>query len=516
MQRPNSGNEGSGSEARPDLGQVALGSGPGRWVLAVTVGGSAMAFLDGSVVNVALPTIGREFGAGLTGLQWVLTGYMLTLAALILPSGSLGDQVGRRRVFLIGVVWFAVASAVCAAAVSLPMLILARVAQGVGAALLTPGSLAILEATFRPADRARAIGAWAGLTGVATAVGPFLGGWLVESGSWRYIFLLNLPVAAAVVALAVRHVPESRDPQAARRLDLTGAALAAAGLGGVTYALIEAGEQGWGATVLAAGAVGLAALVIFVAIERHRREAMLPPGVFASPQFTAANLVTLTVYAALGAVFFLLVIYLQVVLGYSALAAGAASLPITALMLALSSRSGQLAQRIGPRPQMTIGPLVMAAGLVLMTRIGPGDSYVVAVLPAVLVLGLGLSATVAPLTSTALAAAARRYAGIASGVNNTVARSAQLIAVAVVPLAAGISGDIYADPRAFVSGFQTAMVITAGLAGAGGLLALATIRNPLAEAAPAPAPPDYHCGLDAPPLQHCPHSNARATAGRTH
>lgn len=490
-------------------GEVALGSARGRWVLAATVGGSGMAFLDGTVVNVALPTIGRELDTGLAGLQWVITGYMLTLAALILPSGSLGDQRGRRRVFVIGVMWFAAASAACAAATSLPMLILARVAQGVGAALLTPGSLAILESTFRRQDRPRAIGAWAGLTGVATAIGPFVGGWLVDAGSWRLIFLLNLPVAAGVIAVTVRHVPESRDPAATGDLDLPGAVLVALALGGMTYALIEAGARGITAPgVIAAAAVGAAALGAFIVVERRSRAPMLPAGVFASAQFRAANLVTVAVYAALGAVFFLLVIYLQVVLGYSALAAGAASLPITVLMLALSSRSGQLAQRIGPRPQMTIGPLVMAAGLVLMARIGPGDSYVGAVLPAVLVVGLGLSATVAPLTSAALAAAPERYAGIASGINNAVARSAQLAAVAVVPLAAGISGDIYGEPRAFTDGFHTAMLITAGLTATGGLLALATIGNPFAEPTPERVPEGYHCGLDVPPLSRCPHSTA--------
>lgn len=491
-----------------EAGYLSLGTAPGRWVLAATVGGTGMAFLDGTVVNVALPTIGAEFGAELAGLQWVLNGYMLTLSALILLSGSLGDRFGRLRIFQLGVVWFALASAACAAAVNLPMLILARVAQGVGGALLTPGSLAIIEASFRTQDRPRAIGAWSGLTGLATAAGPFVGGWLVDAVSWRFIFLLNLPLAVAILTVAARHVPESRDPAAAQRLDVPGALLAVTGLGGVIYALIEAGRVGASPAVLGAAAAGALSLAVFTVLERRSDHPMLPPAVFSARQFTAANLVTVAVYAALGAVFFLLVVFLQVVLGYSALAAGAASLPITVLMLALSARAGQLAQRIGPRPQMTAGPLVMAVGLLLMLRIDAGAGYVDSVLPAVLVLGLGLSATVAPLTSTVLAAAAERYAGVASGVNNTIARSAQLTAVAVVPLVAGITGDVYRDPQAFTAGFHQAMTIAAGLAAAGGMLALATIRNPFAQREPDPR--RYHCALDAPALDTCPNSRARS------
>lgn len=500
------GGEGGRGVAAP----VAFGSASGRWVLAATVTGSGMAFLDGTVVNVALPTIGEEFGASVAGLQWILNGYMLTLAALILLSGSLGDRYGRLRVFQVGVVWFAVASALCAVSVDVTMLVLARLAQGVGGALLTPGSLAIIEATFRREDRARAIGAWSGLTGLATAIGPFVGGWLIDVGSWRYIFILNVPLAAMVVAVGARHVPESRDPEGSR-LDVVGAALATVGLGGFTYALIGAGDGGFAQPpVAAAGLVGVLALAGFVAHERRTPDPMLPPSLFASRQFTAANLVTVAVYAALGAVFFLLVIHLQQVLGYTALQAGAASLPITALMLALSARSGQLAQRIGPRPQMTVGPLLMAVGAVLLMRIDAGDSYVGSVLPGVLALGLGLATTVAPLTAAVLAAADERRAGVASGVNNAAARTAQLAAVAVVPLAAGITGGAYLDPAAFTAGFRVAMGIVAGLAVAGGVLAFATIRRLRPEGRPARPVRQRHCAMDGPPLEGCPRSRPSA------
>lgn len=504
-----------GTVASPGgAGGVALGSAGGRWILAATVAGSGMAFLDGTVVNVALPTIGRELTVGVAGLQWILNGYMLTLAALILLSGSLGDRYGRRRVFQIGVAGFAVTSAACAAAPDLLTLVLARVAQGVGGALMTPGSLAIIESSIRERDRPRAIGAWSGLTGIATAIGPFLGGWLVDVASWRLIFLLNLPLAAAVLAISARHVPESRDPAAAPRLDGTGSLLAVVGLGGVTYALIAAGTQGLAApAVIAPLAAGVATLAGFAFVEWRSSHPMLPPDLFASRQFTAANLVTVTVYAALGAVFFLLVLQLQQVLGYSALQAGAATLPITALMLALSARSGQLAARIGPRPQMAAGPLVMAAGLLLLLRVDtPDDGYLATVFPAVAVLGLGLAVTVAPLTATALAAAGERRAGVASGTNNTIARTAQLIAVAVVPLAAGITGASYRSPQVFSAGFQNAMVITAALAATGGVLALVTIRNPLAgRGEPKPVRPSHHhCSLDGAPLESCP----RAASGQ--
>jgi EmrB/QacA subfamily drug resistance transporter len=476
-------------------------------VLAATVLGSGIAFLDSTVVNVALPQIGEDLDTGVDGLQWVINGYLLAVSSLILLGGSLGDRLGRKRIFQIGVIVFAMGSALCSVAPNAPALVVARVVQGVGGALLTPSSLAILEASFRPVDRPQAIGAWSGLSGVASAVGPFLGGWLVDAASWRWIFLINLPLALFVLVVAARHVPESSDPDAPREIDAAGALLVALALGGLSWGLIAAGDRGWGsASVWAALIAGAASLVLFVAVERRKAHPMVPPQIFASAQFRAANLVTAAVYAALGGTFFLLVVQLQTVLGYSAIAAGAATLPITFLMLALSARSGALAARIGPRLQMTVGPLLVAAGSLLMTRIEAGSRYATDVLPAVLVMGLGLATVVAPLTSTALSATEDRYAGVASGVNTTVARAAQLAAVAAIPIAAGITGESYLDPAKFSDGFGLAMVITAALAAVGGLIALVAIHNPerVPEVEPAPAPTGWFCGAEGPPLDTCP------------
>lgn len=501
---------------------VQLGSGAGRRLLAVAVLGSALTQLEATVVNVALPAIGEDLGADVGGLQWVLNGYLLVLAALILLGGSLGDRYGRRRVFVLGVVVFTAASAACAAAPSTGVLVAARAVQGVGGALLTPGSLAMLEALLRPADRARAIGAWSALGGIAAAVGPLLGGLLVEV-SWRWVFLLPVPLGAAVALIATARVPESRDPGASGRVDSAGAALASTALAGLTYALVQAGN-GVSGPVLAAGLLGLAAAAAFVAVERRteRRagQPMLPLSLFSSRPFTAANALTFVVYAALGGVFFLLVVVLQTAVGYSPLAAGAASLPITAIMLVLSSRAGALAQRMGPRVPLSVGPALVAAGMLLMLRIGPSSAglagYARDVLPAVVVFGLGLAAVVAPVTATVLAAVEDRHAGVASGVNNAVARTAQLAAVATLPLAVGLSGATYADPQALTTAFHHAMVLTAGLSLVGSVIAWTTIRSDVlqpAASAPqqAPAAPDVvhlsHCATAGPP--------PRATVGAT-
>jgi EmrB/QacA subfamily drug resistance transporter len=480
---------------------IPFRSARGRWVLLCAVLGSSLAMLDATVVNIALPTLGDDLDADFALLQWTVNGYTLAVAALILLGGSLGDRFGRRRVFVVGVVWFAVASLLCGLAPNAETLVAARVLQGVGGALLTPGSLAMIAAAFREEDRARAIGAWSGLGGIASAVGPFLGGVLVEV-SWRWVFLVNLPLAALVVVVALRHVPESRDDEADPHLDVLGAGLGALGLAGTTYALVAAGDSG-AVTVVTAALVGVAGLVGFVVTELRSPHPMLPLGLFAERQFTAANVVTLAVYAAIGAFFFLVVVHLQVVAGYGPLAAGTAVLPVTACMLLLSSRAGELSGRIGPRIPMTVGPLVCAAGVLLVSRIGPGATYVVDVLPGTLVFGLGLSLTVAPLTATVLGAVSDRFAGVASGVNNAVARTAGLLAVAFLPVVAGIAGDDYADPGTFAHGFRIAMRICAGLLVAGGVLAAVLVqgggrglRRGLRR---------RHCAVDGPPLAAPPH-----------
>ena len=476
---------------------LRLTSARGRWVLFATVLGSAVAGIDATAVNVATPAIGDDFGAPLSSLQWTINAYTLALAGLLLLGGSLGDRFGRRRVFVVGVIWFAAASLLCAIAPSIEALIAARVLQGVGGALLTPGSLAIIQTSFQRTDRAAAIGAWSGLGGVAIAVGPLLGGYLVDAVSWRLIFLINLPVSAVVVAVALRHVPETRDPSQAR-LDPAGAALAAAGLAGVTYALIEGPGSGWTDPVVLTSLVGgVVALAAFVVVERISRHPMLPLEIFRSRQFTAANLVTFVVYAALGGAIFLLAIQLQQVVGFDALQTGLSFAPMTVVMLLLSARAGRLAQRSGPRLPMTGGPLIAAVGLALMTRIDAGATYANAVLPAVLVFALGLALTVAPLTATVLAAASDEHAGVASGVNNDVARIGGLVAVAVLPPLAGISGADYRDPAAFSAGFAIALWICAGLCALGGLLSFLTIRRPgEPEADPEPL---VSCPLEGPP-----------------
>jgi EmrB/QacA subfamily drug resistance transporter len=485
----------------PAAGEISYRSRAGRWVLVATISGSGVVFLDASVVSVALPTIARDFHTGLASLQWTVNAYTLTLAGLLLLGGSLGDHFGRRRIFVVGIIWFAVASLLCGVAPNAPSLIAARALQGVGAALLTPGSLAIIEASFRPSDRAPAIGAWTGLGGVATALAPLLGGFLTQAVTWRLVFLINLPLSAVALWAAVRHVPESRDPGVAPELDLAGAALAALGLAGITYALTEGTGAGWTSpVVLVAAAGGVVALAGFVAVERFRRHPLLPLDLFKSRQFTSANVVTFLIYGALSGALFLLPIQLQRVIGMSPLSAGTALLPITIVMLLLSARAGRLAQRIGPRLPMSVGPLVSAAGLAMMVLVTPGRSYWVSTLPAVLVFALGLSLTVAPLTSTVLEAASEEHAGIASAVNNTVARAAGLLAVATLPVVAGIAGADALDPGVFADGFRMATMISATLVAAGGVLAFLTIRNPAAADAARGPEPTLHCPLSAPGL----------------
>jgi EmrB/QacA subfamily drug resistance transporter len=450
----------------------------GRWVLIAAVLGSGMAMLDGTVVNVALRTIGRDLDASLSQLQWISNGYLLSLASLILLGGSLGDHFGRRRVFVVGVVWFAVASLICGVAQTPEQLIVARIVQGVGAALLTPGSLAMIQGSFHPADRARAIGAWSGLGGISAAIGPFLGGWLVQYASWRWVFLLNLPLAVVTIAIAQRHVPETRDVESVAGFDRLGALLGALGLAGVTYALIEA-ESAAKSLVLAAAVLGVLAFCIFIQVERTGPHPMMPTGLFSSRQFSAANMMTMLVYAALGGFIFFLVLQLQTVTGYGPLRAGISTLPVTIVMLFLAARGGQLASLIGPRIPMSLGPLVCALGIALLTQVGAGSTYWVDVFPGVTVFALGLSLLVAPLTATVLAAAPDRYAGIASGVNNAVARAGSLLAVAALPAAVGLSGADYDRPSTFGAGYEKAMWICAVLLAAGGVVSWVLIRNPL-------------------------------------
>lgn len=458
----------------PAVSAVRMGTPTGRAVVAAATLGSGMALLDGTVVNVALRRIGEDLDASLQQLQWITNAYLLTLASLILLGGSFGDRFGRRRVFVIGVVWFAVASLACGLAPDVEVLIAARALQGIGGALLTPGSLAMIQGAFTPEDRAPAIGAWSGLGSIAAAIGPFVGGALIDYASWRWIFLLNLPLAAITVLIAVRAVPETRDPRASSRFDLSGAVLAALALGATTYALIE-----WGSTAAVVAAIlGVTAGVAFVVVEAREPEPMLDLRLFHDVTFSASNAMTLLVYGALGALTFFVVLELQTAAGWSALAAGAAFVPLTLVMVLLASAGGRLGQRIGPRLPMSVGPLVMALGTLAMTRIGPDVAFWVDVLPAVIVFGLGLAIMVAPLTATVLAAAPDEQAGLASGVNNAVARAGSLLAVAALPIAVGLGGDDYADPGAFDGAFHHAMLICAGLLVAGGALSWVTIRRP--------------------------------------
>src|SRR5205085_6571938 len=450
----------------------------GRWVILATVLGSGMAFLDSTVVNIALPRIGTDLGIGLSGLQWTVNAYTLTLSGFLLLGGSLGDRYGRKQLFLIGVVWFAAASLLCAISPTGVFLIGARGVQGIGAALLTPGSLAIIEASFRPSDRGAACGAWSGLGGVAAAVGPFLGGWLVEAATWRLVFLINLPLAAVVVWVTMQHVPESRDVDMAPGLDISGALLAALGLAGGISGLTEAGNKGWIApVVVVTGLIGVVAFVAFVAVVARSPHPMLPLDVFRSRQFTSANLVTFVVYGALGGALFLLPVELQRASGFSPLEAGTALVPLTIVMLLNSARAGRLAQRIGPRLPMTIGPIIAGVGLMLLVRVGVQASYFADVVPGVVVFAFGMSLTVAPLTTTVLAAASEEHAGVADAVNNEVARLAGLVAVAALPIAVGITASAYRNPAQLTGGFHTAVMVTGLLCIAGGALSWVTIRN---------------------------------------
>lgn len=469
-------------------------------MLAATVLGSGLAGIDATVVSVALPAIGRSFDASFADLQWVVTAYVLTLAAFILVGGALGDRYGRRRVFVAGVLWFAVASLLCALAPTPGLLVAGRALQGVGAALFVPGSLAIIQSSVAPADRARAVGAWSGLGGVASAAGPFVGGWLVNELAWNWIFLVNVPLAGVVVWAAMRHVPETRDASAPQSLDWAGGALGAAALAGLSYALIAAGADGNVGYVTGAAMAGLAAAAAFVVVERRSSHPMLPLRIFASDQFTATNIVTFIIYGAFGVVFLLVVVELQVVSGYGPVAAGASLLPVTGLMLLLSPQSGRVSSRIGPRLQMSLGPMVCAVGLLLMLRIGIEAPFATVVLPGIVIFGLGLSILVAPLTSSALDSAPADHAGLASGVNNAVARTGGLVGVAAVPALVGLTGRVYDNPVAFDAGFDRALWTCVVLLTIGGVVAAATIVDPERASVTHPRRVHLrHCTISAPP-----------------
>ena len=492
--------------------ELVLRSHTGRIALAATVGASAMASLDATVVNVALPHIGRDLDTDVTALQWVLTGYLLGLASFILLAGALGDRLGRRRVFLIGTTWFAAASLVCGLAPSIGVLVTTRILQGIGGALLTPGSMAILQASFRESDRAVAVGAWSALGGIAGAIGPFVGGGLVDGPGWRWVFLLNVPLSVVVIVCARSAVPESRDPHASGPLDVRGVGLSVVALACGTWALTEAGLRGWGDTgVLAALGVALLAMAAFVVHVRRARDPLVPPALFRDRTFTVLNLGTLLLYTGIGLAFFLVAYELQVAAGWSALEAGLALLPTTALMLLLSARSGALAQRIGPRLQLTVGPLMTGAGMLLLTRVDAETTWVTEVLPGSVVLGLGLVTYVAPLTATVMAATDPDHVSTGSGVNNAVARTASLAGLAVIPVLAGLPAAVGADE--VTDAVSTALMIAAALAiSAGVVMSVGLARR----VRTSPTVRRVHCAVEGPPIQpdprRCPLQDVQTAA----
>jgi EmrB/QacA subfamily drug resistance transporter len=448
-----------------------------RWILIGTILGSGAVFVEGSVTIVALPAIARDFQLGIAGLQWVLNAYLLPLSALMLLGGALGDRFSRRRVFAVGLVGFAVASIGCAIAPNLPLLLVARALQGAAGALVVPNSLALLETAYSGEARGAAVGQWAAWSAVSAAFGPFIGGWLVDSTSWRWVFVCVAPLAlAAVPVVGAEHgTPETGEH---RRVDYAGAALVTLGLSGVVGALILGPEAGFmTGPVLAAAGAGIACLVAFVLVERRAGSPLVPLDILGVRQFTGVNATTLAVYAALNGLFFLLMLQLQDSMGYSALEAGASLLPVNGLMLLLSPIAGRMASRIGPRLLMVAGSLMAAAGMLLFARVTPGAHYATSVVPAAMVFGIGLACLVAPLTSVALSALGEKRAGLASGVNNAVARIAGLLAIAGIPLAAGLGGVRELGGGAVSSGFVRAMIICAALCAAGGAIAALTIRG---------------------------------------
>lgn len=451
-----------------------------RLTLLAAILGSGVATIDGSIVNVALPAIERDLGGGLTGQQWVSNAYLLTLASLILLGGSLGDIYGERRVFALGIAAFGVLSVACAVAPTIETLIAARALQGAAGALVTPSSLAIIVGAFAPSERGAAIGSWTAWGGIAAIIGPLAGGWIVDQVSWRWIFAINVPLVLVTLALILAAVPPA-PVRSGRRVDFLGAALCALGLGGMVFGLIEQPHYGWGSPVIYVPLIlGVVSFTAFVLWERRVPEPMLDLELFTHRNFAAGNVETFAMYGGLGILFFFLVIFLQQVAGYSALESGLATLPVTIVLFLLSRRFGALADRYGPRFFMGGGPIVAAVGILFLLRAGLETSYLTDVLPAMLVFALGLAMTVAPLVATVLADADERDAGIASAINNAVARVAGLIAVSVlgVVVAQTLVGDTFAANQESVRAFHQVVVICAALVAAGGVIGAVGIVNP--------------------------------------
>jgi EmrB/QacA subfamily drug resistance transporter len=451
-----------------------------RLTLVAAILGSGVAAIDGSIVNVALPAIERDLGGGLPAQQWVSNAYLLALGSLILIGGSLGDIYGERRIFALGVGAFGALSLVCALAPTIDTLIAARALQGAAGALLTPSSLAIIVAAFPPKERGAAIGSWTAWGGIAAIVGPLAGGWIVDQVSWRWIFALNVPLVLVTLALIFAAVPATRRVTG-RHVDVFGATLCVLGLGGFVFALIEQPRYGWGSPAIAVPLVaGIALFAFFLFYERRTAEPMLKLELFGRRNFAVANLETLTMYAGLSILFFFLVIFLQQVAGYTALRSGLTIIPVTLVMFALSRRFGALADRYGPRFFMGAGPLIAAAGVLLFLRVGVHTSYVRDLLPGLVIFGVGLSMTVAPLTATVMADANEDDAGIASAINNAVARVAGLVGVSVigVVVARTLVGDSFAANASSVRAFHEAIAVCAGLIAVGGLAGLLGITNP--------------------------------------